>query len=163
MTPNRRNRGSALAETGPALFFLLILTIFPCMTLLGIGAQYAFAWYHNHLVVEELAQRRAVDGGGSNPVYPNKVTVNPAQFRASAVGQQIKTGFDDQGLGKFIGVQLINDTITYFPANPNNAAQTNRLEARTTLTGRPFICIPIINFNSMNFSLTGEAIREVTQ
>ena len=38
----RSRRGSAITETGPALFVLLLLIFFPLIDLLGIAANYCF-------------------------------------------------------------------------------------------------------------------------
>jgi hypothetical protein len=160
----RRDRGNAIAETGPALLILILFTIFPAITILGMGAQYGFAWYHNHLVVEELAQRRASEGGAAGPpAAGNSLIVEPAQFRASQVGQMLANGFDRQGLAKFIGVQQIDDRIAYFAADPANAATTNHIEVKTTLSGKPFISLPMFGFTRMNYGIAGEAMREVLQ
>jgi hypothetical protein len=160
----RRDRGNAIAETGPALLLLLLFTIFPVITILGMGAQYGFAWYHNHLVVEELAQRRAIEGGAAGPpTAGNSVTVNAAQFRNSPVGQMLANGYDKQGLAKFIGVQQIDDRIVYFAAAPGNAATTNHIEVKTTLSGKPFISLPMFGFTRMNYGIAGEAMREELQ
>lgn len=164
MKRKRRTGGSAIAETGPALFILLVMTIFPVMTLLGLGAQYCFAWYHNHLVLQELAQRRAVDGGAGGPPGAGvKTPVSKSSFASSPVGIQIANGFDKTGMARFIGVTKIDDAIVYYGADPGDPTTQNRIEVLTTLTGRPFVPIPFLNWTKMDFNISGETTREVTQ
>ncbi len=53
----RRTKGSAITETGPALFLLLIVILFPLIDLLYMGVAFAIVWYLNHLEVRELSVR----------------------------------------------------------------------------------------------------------
>ncbi len=52
---NRKCKGSAIAEFGPALFIILIMFLFPIMDMLYLAAAYASGWYENHLCVHEVA------------------------------------------------------------------------------------------------------------
>ncbi len=151
-----RNRGSAIAEFGPALFILVVLIIFPLIMMLVIGGQYAFGWYHNHLITNELAVRKGSDGGLTGGTPPDTgTTVSAALVKASPVGQEIAAGYmgDNQGVAKFLGMNQINDVVTYFP---------NRVECSTAIDAKPIVVIEFIGYTQIKFSIASEATREVT-
>ena len=87
LTKHRLKRianGSAITETAPALFLLLLVILFPLIDLLYMGLAFGLVWYLNHLEVRELAVR-----------VPTETT-------------QILTDIDalytSTGFGKFIGL-----------------------------------------------------------
>lgn len=50
-------QGSAITETGPAIFILFIMILFPLIDLMYMALAYSIVWYLNHLEVRELAVR----------------------------------------------------------------------------------------------------------
>lgn len=82
----RRKRGTAITETGPALFLLFIVILFPLIDLLYMGVAFAIVWYLNHLEVRELAVR-----------LPSET---------AQVLTDVDTLFTSTGFGTFIGLSL---------------------------------------------------------
>lgn len=152
--------GGTIAETGPALLILLCFIVFPMIMILGLGAQYACAWYHNHLMINELSERQASDGGAAASPTAGSTTVVPSTVKSSPVGQLIANNFDSTGMAKFSRVTSFNDTVTYYAATATSPA---RVECSTSCTGVPFIPIPMFGFDKTHYIIAGEALREVTQ
>jgi hypothetical protein len=142
MRRQRSRSGSAIAETGPALFMFLILIFFPMLDVMGMAAQYACAWYHNHLMLQELPVRNKADGAG-NPVFA-----------------EIHSKFDQTGIAKFVGVTNVTDVVTYQDAAGGLPAM---VRCTTTLEGKPFISLPFLGFTATKFTTSGEACREVVE
>jgi hypothetical protein len=137
----RRRRGNAIAETGPALFMFLIIIFFPLLDVMGIAAQFACGWYHNHLMLQELSVRHNDQGG--------------------TVHNEIMAQFGATGLSKFAGITDINDAITYSPKD--NTGKPEFVTCVSTISGKPFIALPFIGFTKTSFTISGEATREVTE
>jgi hypothetical protein len=126
MRATRRKTGSAIAETGPALFVFFILIFFPLLDVIGMAAQYGAGWYLNHLVTRELAcSRRQPPNGG-----PVAVAIN--------------NDFQQTGIGSFVGIQAINHNVEYQPGvgvQPP-AGEVATVRCTTTINARPFITVP---------------------
>src|SRR5437868_1186771 len=67
----RRCTGGAIAETGPALFLLIVLIVIPVMDLLYMGIAYGFAWFLHNTEIRELAVR--VPDPAQAPTFLSKV------------------------------------------------------------------------------------------
>jgi hypothetical protein len=136
----RRRRGSAIAETGPALFMFLIIIFFPLLDVMGLAVQFGCGWYHNHLMLQELPVRLKVDAGNvHNEVF--------ARFGAS-------------GICKFAGITSITDTTAY--DSPTDG-QPWTVRCTSTINGKPFIALPFLGFTKTTFNISGEATREVKE
>jgi hypothetical protein len=136
----RSRKGSAIAETGPALFMFMIIIFFPLLDVMGMAAQYACCWYHNHMMMEELSVRK--------------------NDQAGAVHAEVEARFDHSGLSKFANVDSINDTTSYVDAAAGNPATVT---CTSTLNGRPYIALPFLGFTKTTFSISNTATREVTE
>lgn len=136
----RRRKGSAIAETGPALFMFLIIIFFPLLDVMGMAAQFACCWYHNHMMMQELSVRKNTEG--------------------ALVHAEVEARFDHSGLAKFANVDTITDDVTYQNAALGQPAFVN---CTSTLTGRPFIALPFLGFTQTKFSISGQATREVVE
>lgn len=156
----RHSYGGTIAETGPSLLILLLFIFFPLLMIIGLGAQYACAWYHNHLMVGELSERKAADAGCSSPAAGSLSFGPQATANFGSVGQLIAGGFDQTGMAKFSHVTSFQDKVTYYAAN---GATPARVECVTLCTGTPFISIPMFGFDKTQYTISGEALREVTQ
>lgn len=119
----RRKRGAAIAETGPALFLLLIIIFFPMLDLLEMGAAYVFASIYHDYVTREIAIRTPEAGG--NAAAKEKVN---AEFRGSGFFSFLKMQNNDMRV----------DEVKYLPDMSN----PTQVEVTTTVTVRPFIIIP---------------------
>ncbi|MFN8656093.1 MAG: hypothetical protein U0105_07120 [Candidatus Obscuribacterales bacterium] len=64
----RSRRGSAITETGPALFVLLLLIFFPLIDLLGIAANYCFCFLMHNAELREIALRRPIAADASQGI-----------------------------------------------------------------------------------------------
>src|SRR5688572_17880202 len=91
----RRQKGSAITETGPALFILLICIFFPMMNIIQLGAAYAISQLYHDYMIREIACSNPADGGpggpaqikinndfNNNPLF-NFVKIEPGQFNVS--------------------------------------------------------------------------------
>lgn len=140
MRRQRSSRGGAIAETGPALFMFLVIIFFPMLDLIGIGAQYACGWYHNHLMLQELPVRLKAQG--------------------PLVSGEVKGRFEKTGLHRFAGITSITDTVTYVDAAAGIPAM---VRCTTVIQGKPFIALPFLGFTETRFQIGGEATREVIE
>ncbi len=121
MKAQRRRRGNAITETGPALYIFFIVIFFPMLDVLGIALQYGCGWYVNHLCTRELAVRR--------------------QAEENTVKTEVNTDFTGQGMAKFLNLTpaKITHTVTY---NAPGAGQPQTVTCDTTVQATPFISVP---------------------
>ena len=119
---SRRKNGEAIAETGPALFVLLILIFFPLLDVLGMSAQFAAAWYLNQAVTRELAcvREQGADGGAS--------------------AQAITNDWRTTGIGHFVNPRNVVHQVAYQAGAGSGDVPTVR--CTTTVTVPPFISVP---------------------
>lgn len=120
---HRGKHGGAIAETGPAIFLLLIIIFFPMLDLLEMGAAYVFASIYHDYMTRELAIRTPEAGG--NAAAKQKID---AEFKGSGFFSFLKMQNDD----------LKVDQVQYIPdiSNPTH------IQVSTTVRVRPFINIP---------------------
>ena len=117
----RNRRGQAIAETGPALFVLLIMIFFPLMDVLAMGLQFCCSWYLNHEASHELSVSKFADW--------------------SMALDQLKTKFDSTGIPKFAHMKSGTHKYTSTAAGPSgDPAQIN---CTTSVTCSPFLYIPM--------------------
>jgi hypothetical protein len=117
----RKRTGSAIAETGPALFVLLVMIFFPMLDLLAMGMQFCCSWYLNHEASHELSVSKFADWG--------------------VALDQLKTKFDSTGIPKFIHMTGGSHSYTSVPAGASgDPAQVN---CTTAVTCTPFLYIPM--------------------
>lgn len=117
----RRPSGSALTETGPALFILFIAIFFPLIDLLAMGVAFAIVWYLNHLEVRELAVR--------NPTETTQVLTDVDRL------------FTSTGFGTYIGLTM--GRISHpLPGQAVYAGTPRTVTCRTVCTVDPFVTVP---------------------
>lgn len=119
----RSVQGSALTETGPAIFILFIMILFPLIDLMYMALAYSIVWYLNHLEVRELAVR---------------VPAETAQCLTD-----VDTQFLTVGLAKFVG--LVPGNINH--PLPNQAVRSGTPETvtcTTQATVKPFLSLPFL-------------------
>jgi hypothetical protein len=122
----RRKRGAAIAETGPALFLLLIIIFFPMLDLLEMGAAYVFASIYHDYMIRELAIRTPEANG--NAAAKAKIDT---EFRSSGFFSFLKMTNDDMKV----------DSVEYLP----NMTNPTQIQVATSVTVRPFINIPFFS------------------
>jgi len=136
----RNERGQAIAETGPAIFILFIVILFPLIDMLYMGFAYAVVWYMNYLEVRELAVR---------------VPAETTQAISDVDSYYLTTSF-----GKFVG--LSPNSIQHQTArsgDPTIVSCTTTAQVRPFLT-LPFL-IPVAGINqSVTFSVTSTRLQE---
>jgi hypothetical protein len=146
----RRQRGSQLAEFGPALGIFILLIVFPLINFAYIGSAYGAAWFLNHRLVRELAL--------TNPKDSPAITA--AQDR---VGQS----WAETGLASIIGItpsnyntKVTNKDLTYTPAvDPNFVRLTTDVKVKPLVPMQAFAEIPGLGAD-MTFSFTEEVPLE---
>ena len=119
----RPARGSALSETGPAIFILFIMIFFPLVDLIYMGVAYAIVFYLNHLEVRELAIR---------------IPTETAQ-----VLQEIDSSFVNRGFGKFVGLSLARISHP-LPGQATRTGDPPTVTCTTVATVDPFLNLPFI-------------------
>ncbi len=115
--------GSAISETAPALFILLIMILFPLIDLMYMGLAYSIVWYLNHLEVRELAVRE------------------PAE--TAQVLTEVDNQFLGVGMAKFIGIQP-GEIKHPLPNQAVRAGNPETVTCTTTAVVRPFLSLPFI-------------------
>lgn len=140
----RRSFGSAISETGPALFILLILILFPLIDLMYMAVAYSIVFYLNHLEVRELAVR-----------VPSETI---------QVLQDVDSNYVTTGFGKFVG--LTQARITHpLPGKATRAGDPEMVTCTTQAEVDPFLNLPFImpvaGINSpATFSVSSSRIQE---
>jgi hypothetical protein len=118
----RKFRGQAIAETGPALFVLLVLIFFPLLDLLAMGLQFCCGWYLNHEATHELADSKLADW--------------------TTALDQVKAKFDATGVPKFAHMVSGTHTYTNVPADATGATPAE-VHNTTAIVCKPFLYIPM--------------------
>lgn len=128
-------RGSAITETGPALFLLILIIFFPMLDFLSMGAGYIMATiFHDHMI-RELAC--------SAP--PGSTTDTAIQTQEAAIAK-VKAEFKNSTFFNYLKMKDTDmqvSNIAYLGANgqPDNVNPLT-VTCTTTLTVQPFISIP---------------------
>lgn len=143
MLRRRRQSGSAILETGPALYVFLLLILFPMVDLLFIGVNFCGAWYLNHAVTRELALRR-----------------RPEWTQAIA---DVDTPYKAAGIGQFMHITSSSHTPTNIGTPQDNERQ--RVRCVSNVTCAPFLQLPIPGSipglsGPVTFTFTAERPRE---
>jgi hypothetical protein len=119
---SRRARGSALAEFGPALFFLFIFAVFPVVDIIGLCFGYLSCVTMNDLQLREAA----------------KLPKSVATLQTGSVQQIIPQKYMATVMGAFSGLtELPVTTVTY-----TLGKTAVYVTVSTTVTVRPFLTIP---------------------
>lgn len=142
LTKPRNAAGSAITETAPALFLLLLVILFPLIDMLYMGLAFGLTWYLNHLEVRELAVR---------------VPAESAQ-----VLTDIDTLYTSTGFGKFIGLTVPR---IQHPGGARYGGNPLSVTCTTVATINPFLNIPfVIPVSGLNqpatFTVTSTRLQE---
>ncbi|MBZ0187143.1 MAG: hypothetical protein K8F91_12925, partial [Candidatus Obscuribacterales bacterium] len=133
-------------ETGPALFILFIMILFPLIDLMYLGLAYGIVWYLNFLEVRELAVREPTE--------------------TAVVLQDLDNIFVQQGLAKFIGL-AISDIQHPIPGQATRTGDPVLVTCTTQAEVDPFLYLPFImpiaGINGpITFSATSSRFQEET-
>jgi hypothetical protein len=140
----RHCKGSAIAETGPALLLLLILIVFPVIDLLYMGCSFGFAWFLHNTEIRELSVR-APD-------------VSQAQIILAKVDNDFMT--NSFGMAGFMGINSANQAQKILHANPSYTppsatAPNGQVSLATSVVIRPWLYIPFfMKVPGLNTDLT---------
>ncbi len=140
----RKRSGSAIAETGPALFILLIMILFPLIDLMYMGVAYSIVYYLNHLETRELSVRLAAE--------------------TDLVLQEVDNNYVTTGFGKFVGLSL--PRISHpLPGKATRQGDPILVTCTTVATVDPFLNLPFImpvsGINSpATFTVTSSRLQE---
>ena len=119
---NPRQRGSSIAEFGPALFFIFIFAVFPVIDIIALSFNYTACASLNDIQLREAV--KLPKSIATNPRGPVLGTI-PDKWMATVLGGA--SGFVERPLTK----------VDYDPSSGNMYVQVS-----TTVTVRPFLNIP---------------------
>jgi hypothetical protein len=147
----RKQKGSFIAELGPALGFLFIGIFFPLVDLVNIGFIYASGFTLNNLQTRQGA------------LLPKSEATDPT----GAVMFTIPQDWKNSGIGKF--VKMIGDPqtkVTYITGIPESSGvQDMSVVVSTTITVQPFVNAQFIPdvpglTAPFTFNFTSQAVLE---
>lgn len=152
----RNTRGGQLAESGPALFILLVAIFFPMVDLLYYGFAFGAAWYLNQL--EARAVSVSPPPFGPNATFDGRIIPEVQSKEAE---------FINGGLGRFLKLQDLLCQVRQLP-DPTNPAVvgssvvTNQffVQAMIWLPIPYFAGIPALNGNGTVFTYTTTVLQE---
>ena len=124
----RANRGGAIAETGPAIFLLVVIIFFPMLDLMEMAAGYVFSSIFHDYMIREMAIRTPEADGVGNAAAKTKIL---EEFKKSGFFSFLKMQNND----------LIVDSVRYLPSMAN----PTQVQVSTTVRVRPFIIIPFFD------------------
>jgi hypothetical protein len=144
---DRKIKGSAIAEFGPALGLILIFFFFPLIDLLAVGLSYGFVMVLNYNQVHEAS-------------------LLPASQASSPTGTVIQ-GIPAQwlnGMGRFVKMQGSPVTaVTYRDGQLGADQVTDKIvTVTTTVICTPFFSIPLpcVNVPGINAPMTFSVLSE---
>lgn len=105
-TSNRKKRGSALSEFGPALIILFLVGLLPVLDLLGMLVSYGFGWYLNYVQGREAALTMVV--------RDNELTPQSSQDVDSSL-DELKNNWLSSGFGAFTRASNVNTIAVLAP------------------------------------------------
>ncbi len=118
----RRQRGSAIAEFGPALFFIFIFAVFPVIDIIALSFNYTACASLNDIQLREAV--KLPKSIATNPKGPVLGTI-PDKWMATVLG------------GASGMIERPATTVDYDPSSGNMYVQVS-----TTVTVRPLLNIP---------------------
>lgn len=126
MKTSRRNKhGSAIVETGPALYIFLLMVFFPLLDVMHMACAYSMAWLLHSYELRELSVRTPASAAAALGEIDN-------QFITRSTG-----------LAAFLGVtpaSISHPAPTYLP----NAVNPTEVSLTTTVAVKPLLVIPIL-------------------
>jgi hypothetical protein len=135
MLKQRKNKGSALAEFGPALGILLIGFFFPLLNLLGLFTTYGACYVLSSTQINEAAF----------------LSASEATARGGLITYQLPDHWMRHGLGKLAGVvKMPSTSVTVSGSKPNEI-----VTVATTFECRPWVVVPLpIKVPGLNSTVT---------
>lgn len=146
MRQSRGQKGSQLAEFGPALGIFILLIVFPLINCVYIGCAYGAGWFLNHTIVRELA------------------LTNPKDSQAvQAAEDRIGASWANTGLASIIGItpsnysaKVTNRDLVYTPnQDPDFVRLTSEVKVKPLVPMQAFASVPGLGAD-MTFSYTEE-------
>jgi hypothetical protein len=124
----RNNKGSAIAETGPALLILFMFLFFPLIDVMTMGIDYVSTYTLNSVQLREAAN------------LPKSQAADPAGQVKHNIPQQWK----HSGMGAFVNVIGTPDTTVDYKTGESDSTgtQDRYVVVTTKLTAQPFLTLP---------------------
>lgn len=153
----RRRSGSAIAEAGPALMVLILVTFIPMIDLLYYAFGYGAAFYLHQLEARAVSVSQL-------PVGPNSQF--PGESLSEVSGK--KNAFINSGLGRFLHLSETQCLVQTLP-DPNNSTVvgtsvlTNQFHVQGLLflpSLKGFNNIPALNGQGITFSFSTAVLQE---
>lgn len=128
MKRRRSTFGGTIAETGPAIFILLLMLFFPLLDLVAMSAAYFSCATLNDLQLREAA------------LLPKKEAQDPN----GTVCKKIPDDWKSKGIGNFVGLQQPVNTQVDYVVGTTDTQKRQDMEVRVTtrVRIRPFLTIP---------------------
>lgn len=141
-TNNRSKRGNAIAEAGPALFFLIIFMFYPMLDLLGLGLAFYSGFMLNTWQTREAAL----------------LTANEAQAADGHIRKRLPEYWRKSGLGNLANVgEDIETEVIYEDGVADAVLKADKvIRVTTTLQYRPWLTVPFFDMPGLGkpFSIT---------
>ena len=126
---NRRRKGSALTEMGPAMYILLIFIFFPALDLLAMAVAYTSSMYLNVLQTKAAALTKNTDN----------------QSPTGEVQKAVVDQWLGYGVGQFVHTTEKPKTQVFYSdgqTDPSTKITDKIVRVQTTVTCLPFLTIP---------------------
>ena len=106
----RNDRGSQLAEFGPAIIVVLLLGMVPAIDLIFLGVGFSSAWYLNQAEAREAANNMPPSNGGKPPRSYYKSNGDIATYFPPVYS--LETAFLNNQILKFLGADETECVLT---------------------------------------------------
>jgi len=157
---NRRKRGSAIAEFGPALYVLLFFVFWPMLNLLMLGLTYSDCLYLHNILLRQAAVENVLVKNSSGQL----ATDLTCSTSASGSLNILIENWTNSGLGKFVNL-LAMPTQTAYVDLSEGSQYTKFIHVTLNVESQPFLNIPFFlpvpGLNApIQFVLSGRAVIE---
>ncbi|MBX9685615.1 MAG: hypothetical protein K2X27_02870 [Candidatus Obscuribacterales bacterium] len=126
----RSATGSAITETGPALFLLIVLIFFPMLDLISLGAGYIMSGIYHDYMIRELALSAPPGSGADSSI----------QSKDKAI-QKINKDFETSSFFNFLRMSPGDASVVSVQYLPDDTNPTT-VQCKTRCVIQPFISIP---------------------
>ncbi|MBX9685657.1 MAG: hypothetical protein K2X27_03080 [Candidatus Obscuribacterales bacterium] len=140
----RKQSGSTIAETGPALLVIFLLIFFPLIDIIGLSWTYGMCWYLNYKISNEIARGKKADAPA---IISEQVNLVASSSIASFLGI-VPSGIK-------VASPVFNDT-----AQPPTVQVTSSIEAKPFITVPWFQAVPGLNA-PVTFTISSQLTREL--
>ena len=139
-TKRRSNKGTAICEAGPALFFLIIFMFYPMLDLLGLG----IAFYSGYMLNTQQAREAAL------------LNASEAQNAGGMIRHKLPEYWRKSGLGSLANVEPGIDTeVIYEDGIADTVLKADKVvRVTTTIQYRPWLTVPFFDMPGLGKPFT---------